>query len=46
MTATEQLVAALPRPETIADPYPLYARLRPQTPEPSFSGEPECHQTP
>lgn len=32
MTATEQLVAALPRPETIADPYPLYARLRPQTP--------------
>lgn len=20
--------------------------LRPQTPEPSFSGEPECHQTP
>ncbi len=26
------LVDALPRPETIANPYPLYARLRPHTP--------------
>ena len=28
----EKLVAALPRAETIANPYPLYAKLRPQTP--------------
>jgi len=28
----ENLVAALPRPETIANPYPLYAKLRPHTP--------------
>lgn len=32
MTETEQLVTALPRPETIADPYPLYQRLRRHTP--------------
>ncbi len=29
---TAELVAALPRPETIANPYPLYARLRELTP--------------
>ena len=27
-----ELVAALPTPETIANPYPLYEKLRPQTP--------------
>ncbi|MGE3392666.1 MAG: cytochrome P450 [Gammaproteobacteria bacterium] len=31
-TAPDELVAALPRPDTIANPYPLYARLRPHTP--------------
>jgi len=29
---TSDLVAALPRPETIANPYPLYEKLRPLTP--------------
>ncbi|MEQ8663423.1 MAG: cytochrome P450 [Gammaproteobacteria bacterium] len=28
----DELVAALPRPQTIANPYPLYARLREHTP--------------
>ena len=29
---TDELVAALPRPETIANPYPLYEKLRPRSP--------------
>ncbi|MEQ8230173.1 MAG: cytochrome P450 [Gammaproteobacteria bacterium] len=32
MPSTADLVAALPQPATIANPYPLYDRLRPATP--------------
>jgi cytochrome P450 len=32
MIAVDELVAALPSPATIADPYPLYERLRDHTP--------------
>lgn len=35
-----ELVAALPRPETIADPYPLYEKLRPLTPAPGYRDYP------
>ncbi len=42
MSAAEvaALVAALPTPATIADPYPLYERLRPHTPVPGYRDYP------
>lgn len=38
--AVAGLVAALPLPETIADPYPLYRELRPHTPVPGYRDYP------